>query len=332
VLVHKRGRNTNMTDCISTLQSIKPKLRVRQEAIHQARLNFFGADLMDAHMQSIRKLTWDKCTVYGNMVQLREFHATTGLPISREQHTNIKAAYASAKKKYWKEGAVAMDIEEYMRSFKKGSKKLRQVLSYEAKAYDITKLTQVNTLARITNTMVPSENRIRNMHGTWGRHGLNNQLRVYVLKYYNNILGLSNRVAHFVPNTDTRRTFCVIENREIIGTESFEHIFYSCPTTYGILTKMFGRFFTVNLSPQLYFSGEVVPGNEKENVPFNLALDVIRFFIWQCKVKEVKYSINVIRKTSEELSDLFQNCSLFKHDGGEEANGEVRGDGGHGRG
>jgi hypothetical protein len=179
------------------------------------------------------------------------------------------------------------------------------------------------------------------MHGTWGRHGLNNQLQVYALKYYNKILGLSNRVAHFVPNADTRCTFCIMENREIIGAESFEHIFYSCPTTYGILTKMFGRFFTVNLSPQLHFSGEAVPGNEKENIPFNLTLDVIRFFIWQCKlnqkkptlssiIEEVKYSINVIRKTSEELSDLFQNCSLFKHDGGEEADGEVRGDGGHG--
>ncbi len=50
------------------------------------------------------------------------------------------------------------------------------------------------------------------------------------------------------------------------------------------------------------------------------------------RVEEVKYSINVIRKTSEDLSDLFQNYSLFKHDGGEEGDGEVRGDGGHGRG
>jgi hypothetical protein len=77
-----------------------------------------------------------------------------------------------------------------------------------------------------------------------------------------------------------------MENREIIGTESFEHIFYSCPTKFCILTKMFGRFFTVNLSQQLYFSGEAVPGNEKENVPFNLALDVLRFFIWQCKLNK----------------------------------------------
>ncbi len=280
-------------------------------------LIFFGADLMDRHAQNIKELTWDKCTVYGNMVPLREFHIATGIPISREQHTNIKAAYTSAKKKYCKDGALAMNIGEYMQSFKKGSKKFRQVLAYDTKKYDITKLTQVNTLARITNTTVPSEVRVRNMHGTWGRYGLNNQFRVYALKYYNNILGLSNRVAHFVLNTDARCIFCVMENREIISTESFEHIFYSCPTTYSIVTKMFEKFFTVNLNPQIYFSGEAVPGNENENIPFNLTLDVIRFFIWQCKlnrkkptlssiVAEVQYCINVIRKTSEELSDLFQ--------------------------
>jgi hypothetical protein len=108
---------------------------------------------MDTHAQNIRELTWDKCTVYGNMVQLREFHIVTGIPISREQHTNIKAAYTSAKKKYWKDGALAMNIGEYMQSFKKGSKKFRQVLAYDTKKYDITKLTQVNTLARITNTV-----------------------------------------------------------------------------------------------------------------------------------------------------------------------------------
>jgi len=53
---------------------------------------------MDAHAQRIKKLTWDKCTVYGNMEQLREFHAITGIPISREHHTNLKAAYTAAKK------------------------------------------------------------------------------------------------------------------------------------------------------------------------------------------------------------------------------------------
>ncbi len=55
---------------------------------------------MNRHSQNIRELTWDKCTVYSNLVPLREFHIATGIPISREQHANIKAAYTSAKKKF----------------------------------------------------------------------------------------------------------------------------------------------------------------------------------------------------------------------------------------
>jgi hypothetical protein len=72
------------------------------------------------------------------MVPLREFHIVTGIPVSREQHTSIKAAYTAAQKKFWEEGAVAMNVKEYMQSFKKGSKKFRQVLAYDAKKYDIT--------------------------------------------------------------------------------------------------------------------------------------------------------------------------------------------------
>jgi hypothetical protein len=46
-------------------------------------------------------------------------------------------------------------------------------------------------------------------------------------------------------------------------------------------------------------------------------------------VDEVKNCINVIRKTSEDLSDLFQNCSLFEHDEEDGDGGEVRGDDRH---
>ena len=61
---------------------------------------------------------------------------------------------------------------------------------------------------------------------------------------------------------------------------------------------------------------------EKENVPFSLTLDILRYFIWQCKlnkrlpiysciIDDVSYTINVIRKTNMEISDLFEHCTLF---------------------
>jgi hypothetical protein len=53
---------------------------------------------MDTHARSIRELTWNKCTVYGSMVQIRDFTVQTGIPISREQYYNLKSAFTSAKK------------------------------------------------------------------------------------------------------------------------------------------------------------------------------------------------------------------------------------------
>jgi hypothetical protein len=156
----------------------------------------------------------------------------------------------------------------------------------------------------------------------WGKSYLNNDLRVFLLKYYNNILGLGNRIAHFVQNAESRCTFCLLSNRPDPVSESFEHIFYSCPSTQAILKKFFETFLTPRLSVENYFTGSGTVGNEKENVPFSLTLDILRYFIWQCKlnkrlptysciIDDVSYTINVIRKTNMEISDLFEHCTLF---------------------
>ncbi len=143
-----------------------------------------------------------------------------------------------------------------------------------------------------------------------------------MFKYYNNILGLGNRIAHFVQNADARSTFCVLENRADPVPESFEHIFFSCPSTQLVLRYLFERFFTKELNSELYFTGSGVDGNEKENVPLSLTLDLIRHQIWQCKLNkrkmtaagitdEISYMINCIRRTNREISDLYEQCTMF---------------------
>ncbi len=121
-------------------------------------------------------------------------------------------------------------------------------------------------MARITNTNLPNVERVKGMHSLWGKPYLNNDLRVFLLKYYNNILGLGNRLAHFVQNAESRCTFCLLSNRPEPLPESFEHIFYSCPSTQNILKKFFEKFLTPILSAENYFTGSGTVGNEKENV------------------------------------------------------------------
>ncbi len=74
---------------------------------------------------------------------------------------DLKTAYTKARKKYEKENVLGMDLGEFFSSFKKGSCKFRMILGYEKKTYDLTKLTQVNTFARITNTTVPAIERLK---------------------------------------------------------------------------------------------------------------------------------------------------------------------------
>ncbi len=63
-----------------------------------------------------------------------------------------------------------------------------------------------------------------------------------------------------------------LEQREIIGTESFEHIFYSCPAVSGIISRISEKLFTINVTTQIYFTGEAITGNEKEKMYRSVSL------------------------------------------------------------
>jgi len=108
--------------------------------------------------------------------------------------------------------------------------------------------------------------------------------------------------------------------------------------------KFFQKFITKDLDAEIFFTGSGVPGNEKENVPFSLALDILRYILWQCKLNkrmptianvsdEVNYLINIIRTTSKEMSELFEHCTMFIRRNGPDNGGDGGdADDGHGRG
>ena len=70
------------------------------------------------------------------------------------------------------------------------------------------------------------------------------------------------------------------------------------------------------------FRGAWSVRNEKENISFSLVLDIFRYSLWQCKLnkklptlayisEEVVYMTNSIRKTSKEMCELFDHCTMF---------------------
>jgi hypothetical protein len=157
---------------------------------------------------------------------------------------------------------------------------------------------------------------------------------MFKFKYYNNILGINSRVAHFNPEVDAGCTFCKITGPHPVPAESFVHLFYECPSVNSLLVMLNNNYFGLpNLTKEQYFLS-TFGNSEQNNIVGNIFLDVFRYLIWQKKLEkqiprehvitaDLNYNLSVIIRTIKKLENMFNNCT-FAQDGG--------GNGGHGNG
>ena len=174
-------------------------------------------------------------------------------------------------------------------SRKKGSKGLREILTKNSKAVNeknLPKLTQVVTFLKLTGSTNIETNRLRGMMGAWNNSYLPGNIRTFLFKFYNNILGLNLRVSKFNQLIDPSCTFCSNRNFRPAERESFAHLFYYCETTHAILTEFLKRYFTINVPGISVFFCGTVSNKERENRAFQLTLDVFRYHIWVNKLEK----------------------------------------------
>ncbi len=129
-----------------------------------------------------------------------------------------------------------MTLDTFIRSFKKGSKKFREIINFNPSLpQERDQLRTVLTMAAITDTQIPDHTELGKILGLWNRSFLPNELREFLFKERNNSLPLNNRTAHFIANVDNRCLFCKIINNETRQKESFVHTFFDCPVTRNAL-------------------------------------------------------------------------------------------------
>ena len=115
-----------------------------------------------------------------------------------------------------------------------------------------------------------------NLLSSWNNTMLNNKIRTFLFKFYNNILGLNSRVAKFNNDTDPSCTFCTANILFPEEKESFSHLFYYCPTTNKLLSTFLERFFTINSLTATEFFASKINEKEDDNKALQLALDIFR--------------------------------------------------------
>ena len=180
---------------------------------------------------------------------------------------------------------------------------------------NLPKLTQVTTFLTLTSSANIDIIRLRGMMGAWNNSFLPGNLRTFLFKFYNNILGLNARVSKFNQQIDPSCTFCSIKNLRPAEKESFAHLFYYCETTQKILAEFFKRYFTINTPEISVFFCGTISNIERENRAFQLTLDVFRYHIWLNKLeKKTPVLSNILSEINDSLGSIYGASKVLKQD------------------
>jgi hypothetical protein len=147
-------------------------------------------------------------------------------------------------------------------------------------------------------------------------------MRIFKFKYYNNLLGLNSRVAHFNMAITEECTFCNLVGPKPAASETFVHLFYYCNHVQQLLEKLIKKYVNKpQLTKEQYFLGNVSV-NETENIALTIVLDIFRYLIWQSKLERkictdslffanVKYLLLLTCKSSKAIENLLINSNII---------------------
>jgi hypothetical protein len=145
---------------------------------------------------------------------------------------------------------------------------------------------QVRTFLRTIEEECPVFARLKSLYSNWNVSFLNSSIRDFIFKYYNNILGLNLRVAHFNVEVNAGCTFCNITNNRPIPKETALHLFYFCPTIYRIICTFYDNYVVRIVNNKSNYFVSDISANERTNNVLNIVWDVFRYVVWQFKLKQ----------------------------------------------
>ena len=280
--------------------------------------HLFGIETYEGFTERIRSLRLIDCLSENNIKTKPEFEQI-GLYLTEAAYTRlagcVRKAMNSFKKTDIKSEEKCESLDEFLKSFKKGSKKIRTIMERQSINRTVpNELQTVKTFGRITCTEVPAADILHTVLRVWNTHYLSNEMREFIFKERNNVLGIGARVQHFDADADERCTFCRILYPPTGNRETFIHLFRSCPVTKGYLKHLLRRTSTRLTIPDTDPDPEAEHivrdpfeyiywyGTNGNKVEFSTVLffELFRFVIWKFKTR---------RKLPrpKEVSDIFLN-------------------------
>jgi len=207
---------------------------------HFLQKSFFTEAEWREHYWTIQKLTMESLIKPDYSIREKnEFETLTGIRISDLKFNKLRGMALASLQKFKKNlrSEIKTDtVQNFMMRVKKGSKRIRMILKgnhNDGVSQNILKY------GELTQTVI-DYNGSKLLNSSWGFSYLHNNLRTFIFKLHNNILGLNSRVAHFVRGHPRTCTFCDITREPEENSERILHLFYDCRHVENLLTLFYG--------------------------------------------------------------------------------------------
>ncbi len=276
----------------------------------QLDIPFFSREIYNNCTVPIRKLTFEDCFRDGAFKTIQEF-TEMELSLNGTVWMRLRGAMTHAKSSFSDQirKPDCTDASDFLTTFKKGSKKFRDIICYNPNAdTDRLELRTVITYAELTNTLIPDPESLGTILGTWNLSFLSNEVREFIFKERNNCLPLNNRAAHFVQNLSDKCSFCRIINPDTNTRENFSHLFFDCPISNLVLNG-FIRLSGIRVlgnDPNIrniYWNGIIQNSLNKELL---LIFELFRYCVWKSKIRRtVPRARTILYFLSNILSTIF---------------------------
>jgi exonuclease III len=282
----------------------------------------FGVDNFSAHRYRLGNLKLaqfldpnNRCVNHETVVQLIGFH------ITNEKYDNIRRCFNTISANIVRPIALGSSVElkTFCNRFKRGSKPYRKILT-DPVPDEIPR--NISTYAENTQTIIGLEMG-RLLNGFWGFTFFSNNMRTFLFKMHTNLLGLNNRVAHFVQDHSPICTFCRIRLLENAEDESTLHLFYECPSVEDIRNLFFRWCYNMDdayvISRQEFFLIQRSAGTLTGTTLIKSTLaKLFQKYIWDCRNRfclpnldsakeivsqEIKTIVGISKKMRENLND-----------------------------
>jgi len=243
------------------------------------------------------------------------------MDISEDTYRKIIQTLTDVNRKFSRQTGKSVRLQDFFSSFKKGTKKIRLIMTQKYKLKENLNIKLAVNHFRIVNLNVPDLQTQRIMYGAWACNKVNNIINTFNFKLMGNTLGVGSRVVHINRDRDPGCTFCTLSKDMPVPLENIEHIFWNCPRVNKLIENLTNFYFGFKFTKEEWF-GLNFNLNLKNLALLNIVLTIFKFVIWNNKLRkklpnenlvisEINFQLNIMynshKKTMNQTNTLFQN-------------------------